>query len=247
MRTDFEQPQAENVIGNSCVATALGHDVLTRGGSFARCFRDSPGHHQRSVMTGNLVLLGISIGHTNGALARQIAVAIVGYIAGFAIGVRIAGIAKPDDCAWQPAVARIGGRVLPVCHLRSGVVGRRRETGGCPRGRPAGTQCARPGDPERDRAATLIIRLVTRRRSRDGSRHVLILAALVVGAALAVLLALCGCRWASCSASSDGRSVEDEQAVGHASPTVTPANEVSLQFSAAPVAFTNPRPTPAIY
>ena len=160
-----------------------------------------------SVMTGNLVLLGISIGHPNGALAQQIAVAIVGYIAGCVVGVRIAGIAKPDDPAWPPAVARalavefcllvfyaagwwvVGGK--PAGALAAGLLGlsalalgiqsatvQRFGVSGLSTTYLTGT------------LTTLVSRLVTRRRSRDDSRHLLILAGLIVGAALAAVLAL---------------------------------------------------------
>ena len=59
-----------------------------------------------SVMTGNLVLLGIAIGHLDGQLAVQIAVAVVGYVAGTAAGVRIVGHSAPDDPVWPAAVTR---------------------------------------------------------------------------------------------------------------------------------------------
>jgi len=160
-----------------------------------------------SVMTGNLVLLGISIGHPNSALAQQIAVAIIGYIAGCAVGVRIAGIAKPDDPSWPPAIARAlavefclfvlyaagwwaaGGK--PAGALAAGLLGlsalalgiqsatvQRFGVSGLSTTYLTGT------------LTTLVIRIATRRRSLDDSRHLLILAGLVVGAALAAVLAL---------------------------------------------------------
>lgn len=59
-----------------------------------------------SVMTGNLVLLGISLGRENSVLAEQIVLAVIGYIGGCAVGVRIAGAAHPDDPPWPPAATR---------------------------------------------------------------------------------------------------------------------------------------------
>lgn len=41
-----------------------------------------------SVMTGNLVLLGVSVGRADGGVARQIGVAVIGYIAGCVVGAR---------------------------------------------------------------------------------------------------------------------------------------------------------------
>ena len=162
-----------------------------------------------SVMTGNLVLLGISIGHPNGALAQQIAVAIIGYIAGCAVGVRIAGIAKPDDPSWPPTIARAlavefclfvlyaagwwaaGGK--PAGALAAGLLGlsavalgiqsatvQRFGVSGLSTTYLTGT------------LTTLVSRFATRRRSLDDSRHLLILAGLVVGAALAAVLAFYG-------------------------------------------------------
>jgi uncharacterized membrane protein YoaK (UPF0700 family) len=161
-----------------------------------------------SVMTGNLVLLGISLRHTNGALAQQITVAIIGYITGCAVGVRIAGIANSDDPVWPPAVARalavescmfilyaagwwVGG-AKPAGALAAGLLGLS--------GLALGIQSAtvqRFGVSGLSTTyltgtlTTLVIRLVTRRRSRDDSRQLLILVGLVVGAALAAVLDLC--------------------------------------------------------
>jgi uncharacterized membrane protein YoaK (UPF0700 family) len=47
-----------------------------------------------SVMTGNLVLLGVSIGHRNGSLAAHVGVALAGYILGVVAGAIVAG--RPD-------------------------------------------------------------------------------------------------------------------------------------------------------
>jgi hypothetical protein len=61
-----------------------------------------------SVMARNLVLLGISQGQADSQLARHVAVAIICYIAGSAVGARLAGTAAPDDPVWPPAVTRAG-------------------------------------------------------------------------------------------------------------------------------------------
>lgn len=59
-----------------------------------------------SVMTGNLVLLGISLGRPDLRLAEQVVLAVIGYIVGCAVGARLAGSARPDDPEWPPAVTR---------------------------------------------------------------------------------------------------------------------------------------------
>jgi uncharacterized membrane protein YoaK (UPF0700 family) len=58
-----------------------------------------------SVMTGNVVLLGLSAGTRNGILAAHAVVAVAGYVIGVTAGVRVAGDRKPTGtAAWSPAV-----------------------------------------------------------------------------------------------------------------------------------------------
>ena len=59
-----------------------------------------------SVMTGNMVLLGLSAGHAEAALAVNSGAAIVSYIIGVLIGAHIAGSARSDDPVWPPQVTR---------------------------------------------------------------------------------------------------------------------------------------------
>jgi uncharacterized membrane protein YoaK (UPF0700 family) len=59
-----------------------------------------------SVMTGNLVLLGISLAENDGTLARHIVTAIVCFIAGCVFGGRLAGVAVPGQPLWPRAVTR---------------------------------------------------------------------------------------------------------------------------------------------
>jgi len=49
-----------------------------------------------SVMTGNLTLLGVAAAHASGNLAALIAFALIGYIAGVALGTRIGGPAVTE-------------------------------------------------------------------------------------------------------------------------------------------------------
>jgi uncharacterized membrane protein YoaK (UPF0700 family) len=57
-----------------------------------------------SVMTGNLVLLGVSVGHRNGSLAAHVGVALGGYIFGVVAGVIVAGRPDAERSTWPARV-----------------------------------------------------------------------------------------------------------------------------------------------
>lgn len=59
-----------------------------------------------SVMTGNMVLLGLSAGHTDAALAITSGSAIAAYVVGVLLGATVAGVAQPADPVWPPRVSR---------------------------------------------------------------------------------------------------------------------------------------------
>lgn len=59
-----------------------------------------------SVMTGNMVLLGLSAGHTEAALAITSGSAITSYIVGVLVGSSVAGAAEGDDRVWPREVTR---------------------------------------------------------------------------------------------------------------------------------------------
>lgn len=59
-----------------------------------------------SVMTGNMVLLGVSTGSTNAQLAISSGSAIGAYIVGVLVGARVAGGATADDEVWPVSVTR---------------------------------------------------------------------------------------------------------------------------------------------
>lgn len=59
-----------------------------------------------SVMTGNLVLLGISLAEGDGELAGHTAVAIVCFIAGCVLGARVAGTPVAGQPVWPRAVTK---------------------------------------------------------------------------------------------------------------------------------------------
>ena len=57
-----------------------------------------------SVMTGNMVLLGVAAASRDGALAVHVLTAIIAYIAGTIAGARIAGEPDPADPVWPARV-----------------------------------------------------------------------------------------------------------------------------------------------
>lgn len=75
---------------NSGATDAIG--FISLGGAFT------------SVMTGNMVLLGVAAGTRNAALAAHSAAAIICFIFGGAVGARIAGQSDPTDTIWPSPV-----------------------------------------------------------------------------------------------------------------------------------------------
>jgi uncharacterized membrane protein YoaK (UPF0700 family) len=59
-----------------------------------------------SVMTGNMVLVGIDAGTGDGSAAGLIVAAIASYVAGVAVGSRVAGTPQDGDGVWPSAVTR---------------------------------------------------------------------------------------------------------------------------------------------
>jgi uncharacterized membrane protein YoaK (UPF0700 family) len=59
-----------------------------------------------SVMTGNLVILGVSASSGDGARALSSGLAILAFCAGAALGARLAGNPEPGDPIWPRAVTR---------------------------------------------------------------------------------------------------------------------------------------------
>jgi uncharacterized membrane protein YoaK (UPF0700 family) len=57
-----------------------------------------------SVMTGNLVILGVSASTADGGLAASSGGAILAFCAGAALGARLAGTPRPEDPVWPRAV-----------------------------------------------------------------------------------------------------------------------------------------------
>ncbi|MGQ5261092.1 YoaK family protein [Micromonospora sp. ZYX-F-536] len=81
-------------------ADALG--FLALGGAFA------------SVMTGNMVLLGLSAGRGEADLALTSGCAIISFIVGVLAGARLVGSARPDDPVWPRRVTWALGLELLV-------------------------------------------------------------------------------------------------------------------------------------
>ena len=59
-----------------------------------------------SAMTGNLALLGIAFAHRDGERVGRVLVSLICYMAGAAIGARIARTPQPGDPVWPPAITR---------------------------------------------------------------------------------------------------------------------------------------------
>jgi len=57
-----------------------------------------------SVMTGNLVLLGLGVGRLSGALAAHAVAAFAGYLAGVAAGARLVPGGRAAEAAWHRAL-----------------------------------------------------------------------------------------------------------------------------------------------
>jgi len=156
-------------------------------------------------MTGNLVLLGISFGQANVGLGREVAVAVVAYIAGCYVGARITGPIVPGDRIWPATVTRglLVEASLFVLYAAGWWV-----VGGHPRGWAVdgllfvsalalGIQSAtvrRFGLPGLSTTyltgtlTTFVTSLATGGRFRDVVRHLALLVALVSGATIAGLL-----------------------------------------------------------
>jgi uncharacterized membrane protein YoaK (UPF0700 family) len=86
-----------------------------------------------SVMTGNLVLLGVSIGHRNGSLAVHVGVALAGYVVGVVAGAVVAGRSDRGRPTWP---ARVTAALLVELVLIAGLTVGWELAGGHPVGDP---------------------------------------------------------------------------------------------------------------
>jgi uncharacterized membrane protein YoaK (UPF0700 family) len=69
-----------------------------------------------SVMTGNLVLLGVSISSADGTLAASSGFAILAFCAGAALGARVAGSPQKGDPVWpRPVTVGLAVELVFVC------------------------------------------------------------------------------------------------------------------------------------
>ena len=59
-----------------------------------------------SVMTGNMVLVGIAVGAGDRSAIGIVGTAIVAYVVGAGVGARLAGTPAPHDGIWPPAITR---------------------------------------------------------------------------------------------------------------------------------------------
>lgn len=101
MNASREETRARRLRDAAAVTLAL-----TSGASDAVSFLALGGAFT-SVMTGNLVLLGCSAVNGDPSLsARQLGLAVAGYVGGAAAGARIAGSAASEDPTWPLGVTR---------------------------------------------------------------------------------------------------------------------------------------------
>ena len=59
-----------------------------------------------SVMTGNMVLVGVAVGTGDASAVGLVLTAIAAYVVGVGLGTRVAGQPRDDDATWPPAVTR---------------------------------------------------------------------------------------------------------------------------------------------
>jgi uncharacterized membrane protein YoaK (UPF0700 family) len=98
-------PATDHPNGPDATAITVLAVVLTLGtgatdvASFTRL-----GNVFTSVMTGNLVLLGLGVGRQSGALAAHAVAAFAGYLAGVAAGARLVPGGQAPETAWHRAL-----------------------------------------------------------------------------------------------------------------------------------------------
>lgn len=92
VRHALRRRQALVVVLTFVTGSADSVGFLALGGAFS------------SVMTGNMVLLGLSLGRTAGDLALTSASAITAFIVGVLLGARLAGTPQEADPVWPRAV-----------------------------------------------------------------------------------------------------------------------------------------------
>jgi uncharacterized membrane protein YoaK (UPF0700 family) len=164
----------------------------------------SLGHVFTSAMTGNLVLLGISLGHHNGERAGRVLASLACFVVGAALGARIARSHQADDPVWPPAITRalaieavifvmyaacwwsVGARpdiVAKAVLLGLGAVALGIQSSAMQRFGVGLNTTFLSGS-----LTTLVGKLATGHRFRESRHHLLLLLGLVCGGAVAALL-----------------------------------------------------------
>jgi uncharacterized membrane protein YoaK (UPF0700 family) len=164
------------------------------------------GHVFTSAMTGNLVLLGISLGHRNGERAGRVLASLACFMVGAAFGARIARSRKDDDPVWPPAITRalaieavilvmyatcwwsVGGRLdvfEKAVLLGLGAIALGIQSSAMQRFGVGLNTTFLSGS-----LTTLVGRLATGHRFRETRHHLLLLLGLVCGGAVAAVLVL---------------------------------------------------------
>lgn len=158
-----------------------------------------------SVMTGNLVLFGISVADADVELAWHTTTAIACFIAGCVVGARLTGPARDADPIWPPSVTRtllvqfaifcgyaigwwsVGGRPygpIQLALLALNAVGLGVQSSTVQRFGVSGLSTTYMTGT----LTTLVVRLTSGHRIRDVKGSMQLLVALIVGAALSCVL-----------------------------------------------------------
>jgi uncharacterized membrane protein YoaK (UPF0700 family) len=164
------------------------------------------GHVFTSAMTGNLLLLGISLAHRNGQRVGRVLVSLACFMAGAALGARIARSPETNDPVWPQAITRalaietvifvayatcwwtIGpdhGVVAKVTMLGLGAIALGIQSAAMQRFGPGLNTTFLSGS-----LTTMVGWLATGHRLRDIPHHPLVLVGLVSGALFGTLLVL---------------------------------------------------------
>ena len=164
-----------------------------------------------SAMTGNLVLLGIGLAHSNGERVGRVIVSLACFTVGCAVGARIAGTPSTGDPVWPRPVTRalaaeasvlliyagtwwMGERsdvVVKAALLGIGALALGIQSAAIPRFGVASLSTTFLSG-----ALMRLVGVLVTGRPRDGARYVVVLIALVTGGLLAAVLVLHAPSWA---------------------------------------------------
>lgn len=203
-RSKHASEQVSLIRVRNAAATAL---AVTSGATDALGYL-ALGNVFTSAMTGNLALLGIALAHHDGERIGRVLVSLFSYMAGAALGARVARTAEPNDPVWPSAITRAltleaiffvayagvwwavgaGSDIYAKAALLSlGAIALGIQSSAMQRfGEGLGLNTTFISGA----LVKLVGRLATRHRYRDLHHHLLVLVGLVCGASLGALLVL---------------------------------------------------------